>query len=128
MIVTCSLDLYSSSIKSDSIFSIWNSDVGRSSSPSSQGISYGQYPIAQSASSAIDQSTSTKFLSFGNSTVNVPSVLGGIGTGFYVSTTLGTLSIFTRFRMSTGNDRPERDPIIVSIEGSRGGNLTRGAS
>ena len=56
------------------------------------------------------------------------SDLGGIGTGFYIITSLGKPSILTQFRIATGNDHPDRDPLVVSIEGSNGGNLTEGAS
>jgi hypothetical protein len=113
---------------SDSIFSIWNSGVGLSSSPSSQGTGYGQYPSAQSAVVAIDGLITTTYVNYGNTTQYVNSTKGGIGTGFYVITNLGGPSILTQFRFSTGHDVPERDPFIITIEGSNGGNLTLGSS
>lgn len=102
--------------------------MGRVSSPSSLGFSYGQYPATQVVNNVIDRNITTKYLNFGNTTVNVPTTLGGVGSGFYITISLGALSILTRFRIATGDDLPNRDPFIVSIEGSNSGNLTQGTS
>lgn len=112
----------------DSIFSIWNSSVGRGSFPSTQGDYSGQYPINKDAVSAIDQIMTTKYVNYGYSNKTILTVSGGLDSGFYVTTSLNTSPILTRFRIGTANDRPFRDPLVVTLEGSNGGDLTQGES
>lgn len=54
--------------------------------------------------------------------------IGGLGSGFYVTNSLTAPSILTQFRIATADDRHGRDPLVVSIEGSNGGDLTEGTS
>jgi hypothetical protein len=95
---------------------------------SSPGYGIGQYPPAQPAKVSIDRFRNTTYVNFGNTSQYHNNTLGGVGTGFHVITNLGAPSVLTKFRISTGSGHAERDPLVISIEGSNGGNLTEGSS
>lgn len=100
----------------------------RGSFPSSQGDYSGQYLINKNAVSAIDQIITTKYVNYGYSNKTILTASGGLDSGFYLTTSLSSSPILTKFRIGTANDRPYRDPLVVTIEGSNGGDLTQGGS
>ncbi|CAF1163166.1 unnamed protein product [Adineta ricciae] len=78
---------------------------------------------------AIDGSTSTKYFNYGvtggsNTTANAP----GIGTGFYITPSISNASIAVGLLFATANDRPNRDPLSVSLEGTNSDACDSGSS
>jgi hypothetical protein len=78
---------------------------------------------------AIDNLTSTKYFNYGmgggsNTVINAP----GVGTGFYVTPAISNTSVAISLCFATGNDRPNRDPITVTLEGSNSNALDNGSS
>ena len=73
------------------------------------------WPSNESPAKAIDNLTSSKYLNFGQ-----------VGSGFYVTPNL--TSTLTGLRVVTANDSPQRDPLMISLEGANGGDLSQGSS
>jgi hypothetical protein len=69
------------------------------------------FPTAEAPPNAIDNNTSDKYLNFQQS-----------GAGFIV--TPSAASIVNAFRFATGNDAVERDPLMITIEGTNSLNAT----
>jgi len=67
------------------------------------GNSRGNYVATEGPSNAFDGNCSTKFLSFGNCTVNATTC--GTNTGFYVVLANGTI-VMKNLRFCTANDIP----------------------
>jgi hypothetical protein len=94
-------------------FGIYETIVGGDSSPSTSGNGTGNYPSNESPSNAFDDDTSTKYLNFGN----CGNDDAGLRTGLYFTLKRGP-SIVTGLRFYTANDCPDRDPLLVTLEGS----------
>ena len=100
----------------DNITGIFNTTAGASTG------GWGYYSNSEPPSSAIDNSTSTKYLNYGfrglgtaaNDSLDQP----GAGTGFYVTSTISNASVAVALLFATANDFPNRDPTSVTIEGS----------
>jgi hypothetical protein len=101
----------------DPIFGIWNTVAGGDStaSVSSSGGGSGNYVPNENPGRILDNNTLTKYFNHGNGDWTVYSITKGIGTGFYITPTVG-LSILREFRVATADDRPLRDPLSVTIE------------
>lgn len=69
------------------------------------------YPTAEAPPNAIDNNLSDKYLNFQQS-----------GAGFIV--TPSAASVVNSFRFATGNDAVERDPAVITIEGTNSPNAT----
>jgi len=69
------------------------------------------FPTAEAPPNAIDNNQADKYLNFQQS-----------GAGFIVTPSVA--SIVSQFRFSTGNDAPERDPALITIEGTNSANAT----
>ncbi len=112
----------------DPINGIWNTTAGGNSTASSPGSGAGQYPSGEGPANAIDM-TLAKYLNFGNGDGGVSSPTKGVGTGFYVTPSVGA-TILSAFQFQTGNDNPARDPLTITLEGSNalGADLALGAS
>ena len=114
-------------LPSDPIYAIWDTTAGGDSTASNAeqtGSAYGLLPA-----NAIDANVYTKYLNFGNGPESESSATKGVGTGFYVTPSMGK-SILTGFYFATADDSAERDPMSLTIEGSNatGDDLTLGSS
>lgn len=69
------------------------------------------YPTAEAPPNAINNNLGDKYLNFQQS-----------GAGFIV--TPSALSVLTGVHMATGNDAVERDPLVITIEGTNSPNAT----
>ncbi|CAF1549865.1 unnamed protein product, partial [Adineta ricciae] len=111
------------------IQAVYNTFVGGDSTASTPGTGIGQYPASEIPGNACDGDTSTKYLSFGPCASTDDSDQCGLNTGFYLELQLGS-AVVRALQMYTGGDDSERDPLIVSLEGSNqsGSNLALGSS
>ena len=95
------------------------------------GHSNGQYPNSnEQPTCACDYNVSTKYTNFGRANISTDLPLAGLGTGFYVTMNVGAC-VVTGIQFATGNDYPERDPLIMTLEGSNVVNaslLSKGSS
>ena len=99
------------------IYGVYNTVVGGNSTAAKPIINRtGQYPSSESPDKVYDGNLSTKYLSFGRCSINVDGSCG-IHSGFYLELERGP-TLVIGFRICTGDDRKDRDPVIVSLEGS----------
>jgi len=96
---------------------VFNTTAGNDSLASTIGYSAGQSPPGQGAANACDGSISTKYVNFGPCTIldNAPQC--GLNTGFYLELQRGA-SLVTGLQICTADDHLDRDPILVTLEGS----------
>ncbi|CAF1194195.1 unnamed protein product [Adineta ricciae] len=108
---------------------VYNTSVGGDSTAATSGYGVGQYPPGQSPKMAWDNDTSTAYINFGSCTGTDYNNQCGLNTGFYLELQRGS-TVVTALQTYTGGDHSERDPLIVSLEGSNqsGSNLTLGSS
>jgi hypothetical protein len=101
------------------IYGIWNTTAGGNSYQSVAGYSSGNYPPTQGPAQAFDGSTSTKYINFGtcNSTVGASLNQCGDNTGLYLMPRQGA-TLLLGFTFCTSDSYPQRDPMIVTVEGS----------
>ena len=107
--------MYSIVQPGDHITGLYNTTAGCST-----GGSNGTYPDCQEAPQyAIDDNVGTKYVNFGSGgCVGCTPARYGEKTGFYTTAANGTATVATGLLFATGNDSPNRDPIIVTLEGS----------
>ncbi|CAF1517571.1 unnamed protein product, partial [Rotaria sordida] len=96
---------------------IYKTTVGTNSTTATPGNYIGQYIPTESPYNACDNNTGTKYLSFGTCGETTIDSICGLNTGLYLELQPGS-SLIIGLQMCTGNDYPERDPFIVSLEGS----------
>ncbi|CAF1185805.1 unnamed protein product [Rotaria sordida] len=102
----------------DRIVGIFNTVAGGNTNPASMdGNDAGSYYPKESPEHAIDNNVWTKYNNQGNGPQSLSSPTKGVGTGFIVTPQYG-LSIVTSFQFATGNDRPQRDPLTITLEGT----------
>ena len=112
----------------DPVTGFYQGSVGGNTVRSSAGTGAGQTPVGESAVQAIDHDPATKYLNYGNGPSSLSSATKGVGTGFYVTPAFGP-SIVTGVQVATGVDRPNRDPLTVSVEGTNAtANLDAGSA
>ncbi|CAF0863769.1 unnamed protein product [Adineta steineri] len=99
------------------IIGIYKTTVGTNSTTATPGNYIGQYIPTESPYNACDNNTGTKYLSFGTCGETTIDSICGLNTGLYLELQRGS-SLIIGLQMCTGNDYPERDPFIVSLEGS----------
>jgi hypothetical protein len=97
----------------DIIVGVFNTTAG-----SFSGATIGTYSNTESPANAIDMNTGTKYLNFGVS--GSSSTTAGLNTGYFVSPRVGS-SIAAGIIFYTANDGPNRDPTMVTLEGSNDG-------
>lgn len=109
------------------VHGVWNTSIGRNSTPSTPGTCTGCYETSETPGKACDNLLNTKYLNYGDG-ISASST-SGLKTGFYLELQRGS-SLAVSLRLCTGNDSPERDPMVVSLEGSNlsGAALTLGSS
>ena len=115
----CSLDLIRLTSLNETVYAVWNTIVYQNSTLSTVGSSVGNYYTGQSPAQVFDQSTGTKYVSFGacNSTYGASVIQCGQNTGLYLTLQQGS-SLLVAFRFWTANSYPLRDPMNITIEGS----------
>lgn len=111
----------------DTVHAIYNTTAGGDATASSSeqtGITYSLVPA-----SAIDGNLATKYLNFGNGAESESSATKGVGTGFYITPSMGK-TLLTGFQFATAEDEPTRDPLSITLEGSNATDaaLTLGSS
>ena len=94
----------------DTIVGIFNTRAGSSSS-----WMVGLYSTSENPPKVIDNDINTKYLNFGDN-LGLGDVYG-INSGFYLTASVGS-SVATGIRFTTANDAPERDPTMITLEGS----------
>lgn len=103
----------------NAISGFYQGSVGGNHVLSAVGTGAGQYPAAEAPSKAIDRSAASKYLNFGNGSSSVSSPTKGVGTGFCVTPAPAFgASLVTGLQVVTAADAPNRDPLVVSIEGT----------
>ena len=115
----------------ETVFAVWNTSAGRNSSSSSAGENIGNYYPLHTPGKAFDGSTSSKHLNYGscNDSASTSANLCGQNTGVYLSPKR-EISLLLGFRFCTADSFPERDPMIITLEGSNrpSNKLTAGSS
>ncbi|UJR16735.1 hypothetical protein I4U23_003635 [Adineta vaga] len=119
LMTTADSSVTTSSISvNEHIYGVYNTTAGSDSLLATTGVDIGQYPAKEKPLNAIDGIISTKYLSFGVCKESTsPNAECGLNTGFYQELQNGALLV-TGFQICTAEDFPERDPLIVTLEGS----------
>ncbi|CAF1450297.1 unnamed protein product [Adineta steineri] len=100
------------------VYPIWNTTLGRDSSPSSPGSKPGTYWPSQPSEAALDGNLSSEYCNYGFCNASGPLQDGcGIQTGFYI-TFKNKPFILVKFRIATSKNSGSRDPTQITIEGS----------
>ena len=123
------LATYSLTSTSETVYGIWNPTAGGNSIPATVGWGAGNSPPGEEARNMLDSNSSTKYLNFGSCSLTAtPSLDCGLNTGVYFTLSRGA-SVLRSLRFRTANDAPERDPLMVTVEGSNQTSaLTQGSS
>jgi hypothetical protein len=106
-----------------SVYGVWTTYAGGIStlaSPGSSGV--GTYPSAQPPTNLFDSNLNTYYSSRGNSSSG-NNTYAGLNTGFY-ATVAQCQPVLTGFIFGNNYNYPEREPLIVSVEGTNCNNLT----
>lgn len=114
----------------ETAYPVWNTSVGRDSTPATVGTNVGNFYPGEIASYAFDNTTGTKYTNFGVCALSATlSSSCGLNTGIYVTPQRGPSSLFI-LQFCTANDLPDRDPFTITIEGSNqpSSSLTLGSS
>ncbi|CAF1486566.1 unnamed protein product [Rotaria sp. Silwood1] len=116
---------------------VYNTIAGGDSTLATPGTEIGQYPAnpnMETPAQAFDGNVNTKYTSFGrcklsNCRSGSASNNCGLNTGLYLTLQRGA-TLVVGLQLSTGNDYPQRDPLMITLEGSNqsGINLTLGSS
>ena len=114
-------------IQTGSAQPLWNTVAGGDGSIANEGGSgAGTFYTAQPVTNLFDLKLTTKFTSRG-SPGSGNNAMAGLNTGFYV-TLAQCQPTLVQFRFATNNVGPERDPIMITVEGTNGANLMAGTS
>jgi len=114
----------------DILQGLWDTIVGGDGTIATPGNGKGNYIPAEGPPNAFDGSCNNKFLSFGYCSEQSTWTLEcGANTGFTVTLASGA-AVMKSFQVCTGNDRPDRDPEVITLEGtnSTGSDLLLGSS
>ena len=111
------------------MYAVWNTSAGDDSLASSSGYSNSQYWYLDSPQNVFDGNLSSVFAIYGVCNVSFTGIECGLNTGVYVTRQKGPF-ILTAFRIVTGHVSRNRDPIMLTIEGSNqnGATLILGSS
>jgi hypothetical protein len=111
------IDLVIITDMNETVFGVWNTTAGGDSTPATVGSSVGNFMPGQTPKQAFDRDCSTKYVSFGAYSINIYNKNSGINTGLYLTPQRGP-SLLTAIQFCTADDNEERDPLIMTIEGS----------
>ena len=116
---------------SANVFGVVKTVAGGNSIAAAPGLGKFQYPSTQAPYTGCDNNVGTTALNFGPCTNNLSSggPLCGLATGIYITTERNT-SLAVGFQFCAGGDFSERDPTMITLEGSNanGTKLTLGSS
>ncbi|CAF2798165.1 unnamed protein product [Rotaria sp. Silwood2] len=101
----------------NSVLPIWKTRAGRNSYPASIGYGKGGMIPTEKVSNIFDHNIHTKYRSFGSGSNNIMSQKTGLNTGFYLTLNAG-ICIVSGFQFTTATSHPNRDPIMITLEGS----------
>ncbi|CAF1088951.1 unnamed protein product [Adineta ricciae] len=112
-----------------SVKGVHHTVMGGSSMEAGAGDDSGHYLPYNTPAKACDNDLTTKYVSFGPCYLYKDGDMCGLNTGFYLELQHGP-TIVNALRICTANDSAERDPTVVSLEGSHisGIPLIRGTS
>ncbi|CAF3482514.1 unnamed protein product [Rotaria socialis] len=112
------------------VYAVWNTTAGSTSNLASSGTGIGKYYPQQGPGNLFDRNTNTKYVSFGDcNNITAGSPTCAQNTGFYLTPQRGA-SLLVAFRFATAESYPQRDPLMITLEGSNSNSteLTRGSS
>ncbi|CAF1153605.1 unnamed protein product [Adineta ricciae] len=112
----------------DVIHPVWCIETGGDSFPLTAGCGREQYLPHEGPQNVFDLSLDTKYLCFGKFTARHDcNEKEWFRAGFNVTPSRG-ITCALGFSFSTSNDFPERDPVMITIEGSNEGDPRQGSS
>ena len=104
--------------KNETIYGVWNTTAGCSSTLSVPGNSTGNYNPNEIPNNAFDQNITTKHSSYGICNRSASGSLQcGADTGVYLTLERGA-SLLASIRFRTAATVPDRDPMTITVEGS----------
>ena len=116
---------------SDNVFGVAETVAGGNSTAATEGKGSFQYPSTEQPYNGCDNDVTTKSLNFGpcSNAMSSGAASCGLKTGFYVTPNQNA-SLAVGLQFCAGNDSPERDPTMITLEGSNanGTKLTQGSS
>lgn len=110
----------------DTIVGLFNTTAGGSTGGSTHDFNDTYSPFGNLPQHAMDNLTSTSYLNYGQmGGANKSAVVGpGVGTGFLVIPSFSNMTVARALRFATAGNNSNRDPLTVTLEGSRAANLT----
>ena len=107
--------------ENDTIFDLYNTTAGQSTG----GFNGSFSPNGHLPHHAMDNLTSTSYLNYGHLGGTNKTVFGpGVGTGFLVIPSIRSTTVARTLHFATANASSDRDPLTVTLEGSKSRNLT----
>ena len=110
----------------DTIVGLFNTTAGGSTGGSTGDFNDTYSPFGNLPQHAMDNLTSTSYVNYGRlGGANKSAVVGpGVGTGFLVIPLISNMTVARALRFATASNNSDRDPLTVTLEGSRASNLT----
>ncbi|CAF4114347.1 unnamed protein product [Adineta steineri] len=103
---------------SDPIYAIWCTEIGGESFPVTPGYQIGQFPPDEGPQNIFDLNNQTKYFCYGKYAADhYFDEKAWFRVGFFVTPSRG-ITCALGFYFCTANDFPERDPMMITIEGS----------
>ena len=111
------------------VYGLWNTAIMGDGTRATVGNAAGNYDSNGVPRYALDQSSATKYTSFGECSESRYNPDCGTNTGFYMTPQQGA-TLLQAVQFTTAGDLPIRDPLSITIEGSNAtwSALMRGAS
>ncbi|CAF3705131.1 unnamed protein product [Rotaria sp. Silwood1] len=110
-------------VQSGTIYGVWNTFAGGISTLATENSTgAGTYYTGQPPDNLFDGSLNTKYTSRGNSTSGT-NAYAGLNTGFYLSI-IQCQPVLIGFRFGNAYNFSEREPLMLTIEGTNCANLT----
>jgi hypothetical protein len=104
----------------DTLVALFNTTAGRSTGRFNATYA----PLGHSPRHAMDNLTSTSYLNYGHlGGANISAVAPGVGTGFLVIPSISNRTVAHALHFATASNNSDRDPLTVTLEGSRATNL-----
>ncbi|CAF1131281.1 unnamed protein product [Adineta steineri] len=113
----------------NTIYAVWNVSAGLNSLRASAGTSMGHYWYTESPQNVFDGNLTSGICSYGRCNYIYDADDCGQNTGLYATAQDGAF-ILSGFRIAAGHLNRNRDPLLITIEGSNlaGSTLTLGSS
>lgn len=101
----------------ETVYAVWNTTAGGNALLATVGTGVGNFWSGETPGNTCDNNYGNKYTNFGTCTSASSSVTCGLNTGFYRTPQRGA-SRLVAFQVCTCVSLPNRDPTIVTIEGS----------